>query len=258
MKQNDRKYESPFDRTARLAGGAVAVAFHALLIGVSFHAGFKYLYPPPAEQGILLEFVEDEPKPIQVKTGNEPRASQATPNSEVRLAQRSEAQVQAIAENRSIETTMGDEGDVALPEPERKKEIKQRALFSSTRNRQDSVAIQVAEEVTPNLRAGHVQGNTTIGNEEGTPSAKVTGRSLVGHLPEPDYPRQVSGQVVVRILVNQYGDVTTAIPGAKGTTIQDDTIWEAAKQAALKAKFNIDAKAPATQEGTITYQFRLK
>jgi hypothetical protein len=34
-------------------------------------------------------------------------------------------------------------------------------------------------------------------------------------------------------------------------------LYEAAKQAALKAKFNADDNAPAFQQGTITYRFVL-
>ena len=55
MKKTDNKYASPFDRKARYAGGIVTVGFHVLLLGVTLHTGFKYLYPPPPEQGILLE-----------------------------------------------------------------------------------------------------------------------------------------------------------------------------------------------------------
>lgn len=258
MKKTDNKYASPFDRKARYAGGIVTVGFHVLLLGVTLHTGFKYLYPPPPEQGILLEFVEEEPKPIQVETGKEPRASQASPENEIQLAQRSEAQLQGNTENRSVETTMGDEGDVALPEPEPKKEIDRRALFSSARNRQDTVAAQVAEEVSDALRAGHAQGNTTDGNVEGKPQAKLQGRSVMGVLPEPAYVSEVAGKVVVIIRVDQFGNVTNAIAGAPGTTIQDKALWEAAKKAALDAKFNIASNAPAIQEGTITYIFQLQ
>ena len=80
----------------------------------------------------------------------------------------------------------------------------------------------------------------------------------MGNLPIPSYTVQNEGQVVVRIMVDQYGKVINAIPGAKGTTVQDATLWEAAKKAALEAKFNVSSSAPAVQEGSITYIFKLK
>jgi len=58
--------------------------------------------------------------------------------------------------------------------------------------------------------------------------------------------------------VDQYGNVTEAIPGAEGTTVTDKTLWNAARNAAMKAHFNMDAHAPAVQSGTITYIFKLK
>ena len=38
----------------------------------------------------------------------------------------------------------------------------------------------------------------------------------------------------------------------------DKTLWQAAYKAALGAHFNMDANAPALQEGTITYIFRMR
>jgi len=74
----------------------------------------------------------------------------------------------------------------------------------------------------------------------------------------PSYTVQKSGRVVVKITVDRNGKVTTAIPGYQGTTVTDKTLWAAAKEAALKATFNISETAPASQEGTITYIFTLK
>jgi len=58
--------------------------------------------------------------------------------------------------------------------------------------------------------------------------------------------------------VDQYGNVTEAIPGAEGTTVTDKNLWNAARNAALKAHFNPSADAPPVQMGTITYIFKLQ
>jgi len=63
---------------------------------------------------------------------------------------------------------------------------------------------------------------------------------------------------VVRILVDSYGNVTSASPGIEGTTVQNRILWEAARKAALQARFNVSGSAPAIQEGRITYVFTLK
>ena len=89
-------------------------------------------------------------------------------------------------------------------------------------------------------------------------SALVKGRNIVGPLPRPSYNSHTEGTVVVQVKVDQYGNVTEALAGAEGTTATDKVLWTAARNAALKAHFNMDANAPAVQTGTITYIFKLK
>ena len=93
---------------------------------------------------------------------------------------------------------------------------------------------------------------------EGSANANLKGRTVAGSLPKPSYGVQAEGIVVVQIKVDQYGNVTEAIPGAAGTTATNKELWNAACNAAMKAHFNMKADAPALQTGTITYVFRLK
>ena len=173
--------------------------------------------------------------------------------------QKSEAQTVAKRPNLSQESTVGDKGDVEVPEPPREKEINKRALFSSAQNTdKDTLAQQVAEKISEKLTAGHSQGNTKVGNPESEPSAKLEGRSVVGSLPLPVFESGDGGKIVVKILVNQEGKVISAVPGAPGTTISDKTLRESARKAALGALFNVSRTAPEAQEGTITYIFRVR
>lgn len=89
-------------------------------------------------------------------------------------------------------------------------------------------------------------------------SFSLAGRSLVGALPKPSYNVQEEGVVVVEITVDKYGKVTGANVRMQGTTIQNTQLWEVAKQAALKARFNEKPDAAAIQKGTITYSFKLE
>ena len=97
-----------------------------------------------------------------------------------------------------------------------------------------------------------------MGDPSGQPTAQLEGRTVVGKLPLPEYAENLSGRVVVRILVDTYGTVTSATPGLEGTTVQNRTLWEAARKAALQARFNVSGTAPVVQEGKITYVFTLK
>lgn len=248
---------------AKYAGIILTATVHGLLLLLLFTAGISSNPRDEITEGMLIEFEEEEkpapePVPIQTATGVEPKAVKANPEEDIRLVQKSEAPVAGTVANKGPETTVGEDGDAEVPEPPRKKPIDKRALFSSNRNSKDSAAVQVAEKISDRLEAGHPEGNTVKGNPEGTPTARLEGRSVMGNLPLPEYSVAKAGTVVVRIHVDQYGNVTNALPGVKGTTVQDATLWEAAKKAALKAKFNLSSSAPAVQEGTITYIFTLK
>ncbi len=100
------------------------------------------------------------------------------------------------------------------------------------------------------------QGGSGSGNQGTGPSFSLAGRSAKS-LPRPKYPGNDEGTVVVKITVDKNGKVTSAEPGVQGTTIMNQQFWNEAKQAALRASFNVDQNAPAFQQGTITYRFVL-
>ena len=87
-------------------------------------------------------------------------------------------------------------------------------------------------------------------------TAKLAGRTVNGTLPLPSYGVQIYGKVVVDIWVDRYGYVRKALAGAEGTTITNETLWQAARKAALGADFNMSKEAPNIQKGTITYIFK--
>ena len=249
------------EKRARVTGVALTVLLHCTMFGCCFLMGFSYLYPPPPEkEQILIDFSEMEvEKPRQTLDGARPNAVTPDPSEDINLVQKSEAQHVGTESNEAPEATVDDFGDVETPEPERKKEIDRRALFSAANNKtqKDTLATQTADRVSDALKEGHAQGNTYTGETSGEPNAKVAGRTVVGALPKPSYGIQASGKVVVKIWVDNYGTVQKAVPGAEGTTANDKTLWQAARKAALGAHFNMDGDAPAMQEGTITYIFKL-
>ena len=241
---------------ANWVGLGLTVVLHALLLLVCFRSGLKYIYPPPQEQAVLMEF-PPEFEPEEMMVGAEPQAEVPDPEEEVQLVKRSEAPVQGTKANEAEEATVGDDGDVEVPEPVR--EINKRALFpSAANNKKDTLATQTAAQPSPRFDEGHASGNTVSGSSDGEPSARLAGRNVVGALPLPAYGVQKSGRVVVRISVDRDGHVTDAIPGIEGTTVQDRSLWSAAKKAALQAQFTANPKAPISQEGTITYIFKLQ
>jgi len=232
-------------------------------LGIACLCGFsslKYIYPPPEEKSMVIDFEQEEVPEIKVKKyGREPSAEIVNPEKPVEYVQKSQAQLAAKKPNVTKEATVGPDGDVEVPEPPREEPIDNRALFHSPKNSEkDTLAAHTAREVSDALKAGHSEGNVTEGKLDGTPTARLKGRNTVGTPAKPTYGVQNSGIVVVEIWVDRDGVVTKAIPGAEGTTVTDKELWNAARSAALKTHFNQNIEAPGLQQGTITYIFKLK
>jgi len=94
-------------------------------------------------------------------------------------------------------------------------------------------------------------------NTGGGISFNLAGRNRLS-LPNPEYKQQVEGVVVVEVTVDKDGKVTQAVAGVKGSTTLDEALLEAARKAAILARFDRKPDAPAFQKGTITYRFRLQ
>ncbi|HKJ06649.1 MAG TPA: hypothetical protein VJ970_04200 [Flavobacteriaceae bacterium] len=75
--------------------------------------------------------------------------------------------------------------------------------------------------------------------------------------PKPDYICNEEGIVVVNIEVDVNGRVLKAVPGVRGSTNTASCLLSQAKEAALKTRWQPDAKAPSKQIGTIRYRFSL-
>ena len=65
------------------------------------------------------------------------------------------------------------------------------------------------------------------------------------------------GAVVVRITVNNNGEVVQAVPGVKGSTNTHPCLLEPARKTALLHKWFPDNNAPAEQIGFVVIQFKL-
>lgn len=248
------------ERKSAVIGVSLTVAAHAAALVLVSFSGLKYIYPPPEETSMLIDFDEAELVQMEEKTGVEPQAEDVNMHEAVNLVQKSESPVAATAENLTPETVQDNFGDVAVPSPEPEQpKLDPRASFPGKAKKDTSLtAPHAAAESSENFKAGQARGNTSSGRADGKPNAHVPGRNTVGNLPRPVYDIQESGTVVVTIWVDNYGNVVKAVPGGDGTTVTDKTLWAAARKAAMETHFNMNADAPAMQEGTITYIFNLK
>ncbi|MDR3350689.1 MAG: hypothetical protein LBN98_03430 [Prevotellaceae bacterium] len=73
-------------------------------------------------------------------------------------------------------------------------------------------------------------------------------------LPVPVYQCLGGGDVAVQIEVNQRGYVTSVVIQI-AASVDNLCLYEAAKRAALRSRFTVDANAPVKQKGNIVYRF---
>jgi len=66
-----------------------------------------------------------------------------------------------------------------------------------------------------------------------------------------------SGMVIVKIIVNQNGNVISADPGQRGTTNTAQCLLEPAKKIAMSHKWPSDSNAPSRQVGFVSVNFKL-
>jgi len=260
------------------------LVFHLGILAFVLIFGFATPLPLPEEEGILINFGTEEAGSgtSEPMFSESPEETAVPPEQENQLPEESteeliaqdfeeapsmEEQKKPVPEQEKTQTLpekeiRQDVEEAPPAEEEKPREVDQRALYPGRRNTDETEASE-----------GITQGEGNQGSITGSPEsdnytdAMSTGQggidySLAGRnpvsLPKPDYNTQVSGTIVVRIRVDRDGKVISAEPGVRGTNITDETLFEAARKAALNARFNHKEDAAFTQVGTITYHFILQ
>jgi TonB family protein len=253
--------------------------FHGIILIIIIFLGFMVPDPPPEEEGILINFGTDETglgdtepmySEIPEQTPPPPQeASTPTESTEEIISQDfEEAPVveaeEVVEQEKVIETPaeeLSTEAEETTPPPvEEPPKVNERALYRGRANTDETSGSE-----------GITEGEGNQGSITGSPDSdnyldglggrginfSLTGRSPLS-LPKPEYNVQEAGKVVVKIRVNRDGIVTYAEAGAQGTNTLNKELLEAARKAALKARFNRSPDAAFTQQGTITYHFVLE
>ncbi|MEQ3499747.1 energy transducer TonB [Tenacibaculum mesophilum] len=254
-----------------------AVILILFVIGI-FNYGMKYL-DPPIEYGIAINFGTSE-----VGSGEpvEKTKAQATPQ----LEEVVEEQVEETPEETIKEEIITSDTDEEVPVVEKKVEKKEAVKETSKEEKpKEKQKPKPSKETTDALNSllngtskdgansgeGDDKKSGVKGNENGDPNSdkyygnsgsgsggnyNLAGRKALSKpIQKPDC--QEEGTVVVSIEVDRNGKVIKATPGAKGTTNSASCLYDAAKKAALKTKWNADNNARVKEIGTIIYKFSL-
>ena len=224
------KYYDEKDDRPRLYGG-VAVAIYAIAVAALLLLIYIPITVVEVPEMMVIEFEEVEPPTPQPVISNEaPR-------------------------HERISTTVQNSQQVSGTDAQTQT-INRRAMFQSNSDGVDEpedLGNPYAQEGEDNLAQGDGGGLNPIGNDQ--LDEGLRGRGLVGNLPVPSYPGNASGKIVIRVAVDQHGQVTSAAYEPKGSTSSDAALIAAAIEAAKRARFT-ESRSFA-QGGTITYNFRL-
>jgi len=255
--------------------------FHGILIALLIFFGFSTPLPLPEEEGILVNFGTSSTgsgntEPVE----SEPARSEAAPQPKAIIRKtpvitQDYEEAPAIKEKSSGKKETPETSPKPKPEKKQLKEpVKEEPVKEEKKEVVNTHALYTGKSPAGGKKGegttadkgnqGSVtgsenSGNHTEGNSSGTNgiSFSLAGRNPLS-LPKPAYDYQVEGKVVVEVTVDRLGNVTNAVAGVRGSTTLDENLLNAAKKAALRARFDTKPDAPAYQKGTITYHFMLQ
>ncbi len=238
-------------------GLASALLYLALWVVLMILIKFPPVEAKPYDEGILINF------------GNTEAAGGLE---DTRLSDdQAQRPVEARPSTAPSQLVTSPHGDVEVPQPDKPRPTTQPDPVEQPRQADPRSLFPGRTPGSTSPAEGTSTGAGNQGNLAGSPEGShdgtgtgtsgtaynLTGRSSIGALPLPAYNRDREGKVVIEITVNPEGQVINARHNAKGSTLTDGQLIEAARQAALKSRFN-KAEIENNQVGTITYVFKMK
>ncbi len=251
-------YYKQDDNTPRRWGVAAMLLYFIGVVALLLFVSFRFDIEPTQDEGILLNFGVSE-------TGSGVRDLAATD------VVAPTPPTPKVVDDTSEELLTDPRGEEEIPTPqptqkptpereeivEEPRTVNQRALFPG--RTEGSTSTSQGDSSTPKSGNQGDQSGTPEGASDGTGTGmtgvayNLSGRSLVGSLPKPEYSANTTGKVVIDVVVSGQGVVTSASYRAQGSTTNNSTLVDAARKAALKARFS--QSESLMQGGTITYIF---
>jgi len=242
------------------------ILFHALLLVAFLFMGLTYQDPPPAEEGISINFGFSDEGLGEVEPESTEEITEIVEEEiiEEQIESTEEIITQSTVETPSVEKKEEKEEVIDKKKPkeevieEKKPEVNKKALYPGKKEKENSSEGETGGDGNQGVIDGDPNSEVYEGGgigEDGT--AYQLGGRKVEHKAKPIYNLQVEGKVVVAITVDRLGNVINAIPGIKGSTTLNKQLLQRAKTAALKTKFNPKKTAPNNQQGKIVYHFSL-
>ena len=254
------------EKKSKRKGIIGTILFHALLMVAFLFMGLKYQDPPPAEEGISINFGFSEQGLGEVEPESTEELTEIVEEEIIKQQIESTEEIitQSLVETPVVEKTEKKKKII-------KKEEQKEELIEEKKPEVNKKALYIGSKKTKPTSEGNKKGDGKQGSIDGDPNSEIyegggigkngTAYQLGGRKVEfkakPIYNLQVEGKVVVIITVDRLGNVINAITGAKGSTTLNKQLLQRAKTAALKTKFDPKQTAPTNQQGKIVYLFSL-
>ncbi len=257
-------YETNDKRGKRIA--AVAVSIYVALLATLFLVVRFDMEYNPAEEGFLVDFGDGESGFGELDTDladmeSLPESMAATSTEEWLTdpsAEESIAAPDAERDPSDAETDRSQPTESAPEEATSPREVNRRALFPGNSVDSESVSQgNTSGDGNQGSKGGGQSSDYGSGNDRsGGFDFSLEGRRARGEFPRPAYNDTEQGVVVIRIGVDERGNVISAEYQASGSTTNSPTLINEARKAAMGAKFS-EKPDSDVQFGTITYVFRL-
>jgi outer membrane biosynthesis protein TonB len=261
----------------------IAILIYGGLAVLFFFIGLKYPDPPLEEGGVEISmadfgfddrgFGEIEPaqsKPIETIEESTTESVPEVVNSNVEEAVTTQEEsdisvpeeelekdlvVEKTAEEKIEEVKPEETKPVEEPEPEIDEKLKSALGAWDQPEESNNEGTQEGTSGNEGVISGKPEGKGTFGGNGS--SFELGGRSMSSGPKVGEKPKE-EGKVVLNIWVNRDGDVvrTAQNLGESNTTSQH--LFNLAKNAALKARFNQSPDAPPEQRGKMTFIFILR
>lgn len=278
------QYYIPDNNKKGKRAGVIASFAYLVLLLIFFLFGYITPNKEVEAQGILIDFGTTEDGAGETKTAladniTTPAASATAPSTDkqpVATQEIEEAPEVKQQEPKPTPNPVKAEDPQPTPDPtpnpsitsetepqqqaEKPREIPKRTLFpgrstTSTDQTQGSGSNSGNSGNPAGGDEGKSDGN---GDKDSGVSFSLDGRKLIGSLPKPAYPSENrEGKVIIDIVVDSKGNVTSATFQPQGSTLQEHSFINAARNAAMKARFDL-SEGNDIQSGNITYIFKLK
>lgn len=249
-------------------GLITTVLVHIGLLLIFAFFGMTYMEPPPEEEGITINFgysdvgrnnnEQNNPTPTPTPP-TETQQAEPTPQEVVE----EEIITQDVEEAPAIQEDKKKEKVEEVPEPKKEEPKPDKNLseainkWKNTKNESGGGDGETDQSGNQGSQDGDKNSKNYTGGGVGDGiSFSLEGRSMVGK-PIIRDNSQEAGKVVVDIIVDKYGKVVRATPGARGSTTASSQLYKIAKEAALNTKFNANPDAREEQKGQMTFIFIL-